>query len=197
MNCWSRWREWTYRPQIAGSPLRQQQYLKEESWWWPSVNSVAETRGLKPNQWLIAVNPSKYVWTKGYSLGLTGPQLQFPCWDSFFHLFIYFNLYILGMSLQEQRLDAKKWRNKWDWNAWYVCLLSLQNMARIFPFSMFKYPDIHPISPALWKFSLLHYSLPPTLWVHRSLWGTWPASHAFFCLVPPGQSHSHFLFQKK
>lgn len=33
-----------------------QQDIVEQYQWWPSVESVAETRGLEPNQWFFAMN---------------------------------------------------------------------------------------------------------------------------------------------
>lgn len=51
-----------------------QQNIREESQWGPSMDWVAETRGLKPEQNIpIVKNTSKDVWTTGCTVWLTGP----------------------------------------------------------------------------------------------------------------------------
>ena len=55
------------RPGPADSKLQdlhdtgQQQIIQEESQWEPSINSVAETRGLEPDRWLQLTSASKDV----------------------------------------------------------------------------------------------------------------------------------------
>ena len=55
----------------------QQQDIQEEPQWGSSIDSVAESRGLRPDQQLISMTINKEVWTKGCTVGHTVTHYSF------------------------------------------------------------------------------------------------------------------------
>jgi hypothetical protein len=57
MNCWSMWRTSPTDPKLQDLlDIWQQQDIWEEPLWGSSIDSVAEARGFKADQWLIAMS---------------------------------------------------------------------------------------------------------------------------------------------
>lgn len=86
--------------------------MQNESQSGSSVNGVAETKGLKQDQWHIANEQaaplSKAIWTKGYIVWLTVSyySFSFPFSLSYFPFPLSFILFG-AEALQRQRVDKK------------------------------------------------------------------------------------------
>lgn len=76
----------SYRTNVSGSVWHSTTvYLRGV--WRSSIDSVAETRGPRPDQWFFA---SKAVWAKGYTVGYTAASIARLCFDFVFSLLFSF-----------------------------------------------------------------------------------------------------------
>lgn len=102
-------RGWSFRPNVAGSPSYRATQISEELLWGPSINSIAEARGLQ----------GKICVQKGLC-ETHCVTLQLPWWDffSFFLLLNFIAFYIVG-GVAKAKVDTKGWGNEGDGDAWH------------------------------------------------------------------------------
>lgn len=95
--------------------------MQEEPQWEPLTCGIAETRGLRPDQWPMAINTCKMNGPKGKLCDSRGHRTASTARWFFCFCFVYsFKFgFDLWWRLQGKRTNSRRLGDKWNQNPWY------------------------------------------------------------------------------